>query len=103
VFGDATQGIHGPLDVVPAGIESEAERTDPQSALRAILPGWFYPVFLLIIAVGANALSVQAATRDAYDYRPVQTMAISTVERILSLDDGVLAGLARRNGRSRVG
>jgi AcrR family transcriptional regulator len=50
-----------------------------------------------------DALSVQAATRDAYDYRPVQTMAISTVERILSLDDGVLAGLARRNGRSRVG
>jgi hypothetical protein len=30
-------------------------------------------------------------------------MAISTVERILSLDDGALAGLARRNGGRRVG
>lgn len=27
--------------------------TDPQASLRALLPGWFYPVFLLLIIAGS--------------------------------------------------
>jgi NCS1 family nucleobase:cation symporter-1 len=37
------------------------DMTDPQSALAAILPGWFYPVFLLAIVVGSITNNVLTA------------------------------------------
>ena len=37
------------------------DMTDPQSSLKAILPGWFYPVFLLVIVVGSITNNVLTA------------------------------------------
>ena len=37
------------------------DMTDPQTSLRAILPGWFYPVLLLVIILGAVANNVLTA------------------------------------------
>ena len=37
------------------------DMTDPQTSLRAILPGWFYPVFLFVIMLGAVANNVLTA------------------------------------------
>jgi purine-cytosine permease-like protein len=35
--------------------------TDPQTSLKALLPGWFYPVFLLVILVGSITNNVLTA------------------------------------------
>jgi nucleobase:cation symporter-1, NCS1 family len=35
--------------------------TDPQTSLAAILPGWFYPIFLLVIVVGSMTNNVLTA------------------------------------------
>jgi NCS1 family nucleobase:cation symporter-1 len=35
--------------------------TDPQTALKAILPGWFYPLFLLVIVAGSITNNVLTA------------------------------------------
>jgi purine-cytosine permease-like protein len=37
------------------------DMTDPQTSLKAILPGWFYPVFLLVIVVGSITNNVLTA------------------------------------------
>jgi NCS1 family nucleobase:cation symporter-1 len=37
------------------------DMTDPQTSLRAILPSWFYPVFLLVILVGSITNNVLTA------------------------------------------
>jgi nucleobase:cation symporter-1, NCS1 family len=37
------------------------DMTDPQTSLKAILPGWFYPVFLLAIVVGSITNNVLTA------------------------------------------
>jgi purine-cytosine permease-like protein len=38
-----------------------ADMTDPQTSLRTLLPGWFYPVFLLLIMAGAMTNNVLTA------------------------------------------
>jgi len=35
--------------------------TDPQTSLGAILPGWFYPIFLLVIVIGSITNNVLTA------------------------------------------
>jgi purine-cytosine permease-like protein len=37
------------------------DMTDPQASLRALLPGWFYPVFLLLIIAGSVTSNVLTA------------------------------------------
>ena len=37
------------------------DMTDPQTSLGAILPGWFYPVFLLVIVIGSITNNVLTA------------------------------------------
>ena len=37
------------------------DMTDPQTSLRTLLPGWFYPVFLLLIMAGAMTNNVLTA------------------------------------------
>lgn len=37
------------------------DMTDPQSSLKALLPGWFYPIFLLVIIVGSVTNNVLTA------------------------------------------
>ena len=37
------------------------DMTDPQTSLRTLLPGWFYPVFLLLIVAGAMTNNVLTA------------------------------------------
>ena len=37
------------------------DMTDPQTSLGALLPGWFYPVFLLVIVVGSITNNVLTA------------------------------------------
>jgi nucleobase:cation symporter-1, NCS1 family len=37
------------------------DMTDPQTSLKAIVPGWFYPVFLLVIVVGSITNNVLTA------------------------------------------
>jgi purine-cytosine permease-like protein len=37
------------------------DMTDPQTSLAALLPGWFYPVFLLVIVAGAVTNNVLTA------------------------------------------
>lgn len=38
-----------------------ADMTDPQTSLRTLLPGWFYPVFLLLVIAGAMTNNVLTA------------------------------------------
>ncbi len=37
------------------------DMTDPQTSLKALLPGWFYPIFLLLIVVGSITNNVLTA------------------------------------------
>ena len=37
------------------------DMTNPQTSLRTLLPGWFYPIFLLVIVVGAITNNVLTA------------------------------------------
>ena len=37
------------------------DMTDPQTSLRVLLPGWFYPLFLLLIVVGSMTNNVVTA------------------------------------------
>jgi nucleobase:cation symporter-1, NCS1 family len=38
-----------------------ADMTDPQAALKALLPGWFYPAFLLLVVAGSITNNVLTA------------------------------------------
>ncbi|MFJ3220182.1 purine-cytosine permease family protein [Kitasatospora sp. NPDC086801] len=50
--------VVGGLGVLAA---SAVDMTDPQAALQQILPGWFYPVFLLSLVVGTIAVNALTA------------------------------------------
>ena len=66
--------------------------TDPQTTLAAILPGWFYPVFLLAIVFGSitnNVLTVYSSGLC------LQAVGIPLSRSITVLFDGVLGVAAR--------
>lgn len=46
------------LGVVGVAAGTVIDMSDPQTSLEAILPDWFYPVFLIVIMVGAVANNV---------------------------------------------
>ncbi|MEU1207475.1 cytosine permease [Nocardia sp. NPDC005825] len=46
------------LGVIGVVAGTSVDMTDPQTSLKGILPGWFYPVFLAVIVVGAITTNV---------------------------------------------
>jgi purine-cytosine permease-like protein len=65
------------------------DMTDPQTAMKAIMPGWFYPLFLLLIVVGTsinNALGIYSSGL------ALQAMGVRTRRSLSVLLDCVVGG-----------
>jgi nucleobase:cation symporter-1, NCS1 family len=46
------------LGIIGVAAGTSVDMTDPQTALRDILPGWFYPVFLAVVVAGSITTNV---------------------------------------------
>ena len=66
---------------------SVVDMTDPQSSLAAILPGWFYPVFLLMIVFGCITNNILTMYSSGLC---LQAVGIPLRRSITVLFDGVL-------------
>jgi NCS1 family nucleobase:cation symporter-1 len=64
------------------------DMTDPQTSLAAILPGWFYPVFLLAIVVGSITNNVLTAYSSGLS---LQAVGIKASRAFTVFVDGVVA------------
>jgi len=62
--------------------------TDPQTAFKAILPGWFYPVFLLLIAASSVTNNVLNAYSSGLS---LQAIGIKAARATTVLWDGAIA------------
>jgi nucleobase:cation symporter-1, NCS1 family len=63
------------------------DMTDPQTSLAAILPGWFYPVFLLAIVVGSITNNVLTAYSSGLS---LQAVGIKASRAFTVFFDGVV-------------
>src|SRR5262245_31957402 len=63
------------------------DMTNPQVSLQAILPGWFYPVFLAIIAIGAVTNNVLTMYSSGLS---LQSIGVKAKRSITVAFDGVL-------------
>jgi purine-cytosine permease-like protein len=62
--------------------------TEPQTALKAILPAWFYPVFLLLIAASSVTNNVLNAYSSGLS---LQAIGIRAARSVTVVADGVIA------------
>jgi NCS1 family nucleobase:cation symporter-1 len=64
------------------------DMSDPQVSLRALLPGWFYPVFLLVIVLGSITNNVLTAYSTGL---ALQAVGISWKRSVTVIFDAVVA------------
>jgi len=65
------------------------DMTNPQEAFATILPGWFYPIFLLVIVVGSITNNVLTAYSSGLG---LQAMGVPWSRAITVIFDGVVGG-----------
>jgi nucleobase:cation symporter-1, NCS1 family len=63
------------------------DMTDPQTSLRAIVPGWFYPMFLLVIVVGSVTNNVLTAYSSGL---ALQAVGIKASRAVTVFFDGIV-------------
>jgi NCS1 family nucleobase:cation symporter-1 len=64
------------------------DMSDPQVSLRALLPGWFYPIFLLVIVLGSITNNVLTAYSTGL---ALQAVGISWKRSVTVIFDAVVA------------
>lgn len=75
------------LGVVGVAAGTIVDMSDPQSSLEAVLPDWFYPVFLVVIMVGAVSNNVLTMYSSGL---VLQAMGIRARRSVTVLVDGAL-------------
>ncbi|BCJ45814.1 allantoin permease [Actinoplanes ianthinogenes] len=69
------------------------DMTDPQTTLRAILPGWFYPVFLLAVVLGLIANNAMTAYSSGLALQAIGVKLRRSVSVLLDGTVGILVTL----------
>jgi NCS1 family nucleobase:cation symporter-1 len=76
------------LSILGALAGTVVDMTDPQTSFAAILPKWFYPVFLLVIIVSSITNNVITAYSSGL---ALQAVGINARRAVTVLSDGVVA------------
>lgn len=77
------------LTAIGIAAATSIDMTDPQTALAEIVPGWFYPVFLLVIVVGSITNNVLTTYSSGLS---LQGMGVKAKRSISVLIDGLIGG-----------
>jgi purine-cytosine permease-like protein len=77
------------------------DMTNPQTSLRVLLPGWFYPVFLLVIVAGAITNNVLTAYSTGLALQAVGIPWQRSVAEQHPRADGCVSGAGARDLRNR--